>query len=168
MMPIRKFPDPCLEVDCWKVDEITPSIHMLAKEMADTMYALNGVGIAAPQVGIRKMMFVMDHDSSGNPWTVLNPVMWVDENEKVSDAEGCLSLPGKGCNVTRATVVELEGTNLEGKHVKLTATGMAARVIQHEMDHLYGRLIIDRLDDDQRRSCRRQWWNDDWKQPVSR
>lgn len=166
MMPIRKFPDPCLEVDCNPVTEITASIHMLAREMAETMYDADGIGIAAPQVGVRANMFVFDYENAGKPWTIINPVVFEDWNEQAEDAEGCLSLPGKGVNVLRATVVELSGINLDGKPVKVTATGLAARVIQHEMDHLHGRLIIDRLPEDQRRAARREWWNDDWKRPV--
>lgn len=158
MLPVRYYPDQCLSVVCNPITEITEGIHRLSEELTDTMYAEGGVGIAANQCGINARMFAFDYDQSGKPMVVINPVMVEDWDEQYEDAEGCLSLPGRGCNVVRANVVELRGLNIFGNSVVMQANGLAARVIQHEMDHLNGLLIIDRLPDDQRKKARRQWW----------
>jgi peptide deformylase len=127
------------------VREITPEIRRTVEDMIETMYDEVGIGLAAPQVGISLRLMVVGHDGGREARAIVNPVI-AEQGGEVTAEEGCLSLPGIFASVTRAEWVRLEGQDLEGQPVSIKARGLAARVFQHEMDHLDGVLFIDRLD----------------------
>jgi peptide deformylase len=118
------------------------------------MYEAPGVGLAAPQVGVQKRLFVYDlHDDEGAK-VVINPVLTGGEGEWVYD-EGCLSVPGLFWPIIRPKTVHLTGVDLDGKPISIEADELEARVFQHEVDHLDGTLLIERLGPDQRREAMR-------------
>ncbi len=122
-----------------------------------TMYEGEGVGLAAPQVGILKRMFVMDvRDEESEPRAIVNPVV-VEEEGRERDEEGCLSLPGLTGMVERPERITMEGQDLDGGHIRIEASGLEARCIQHEIDHLNGVLIIDRVSPIKRRMLLSRW-----------
>jgi peptide deformylase len=127
------------------VGAITPEIRRMVDDMIETMYDEVGIGLAAPQVGFSLRLMVVGHDNGREARAVVNPVI-TEQGGEVTSEEGCLSLPGIFAPVTRAEWVRLEGQDLEGQPVSIRARGLAARVFQHEMDHLDGVLFIDRLD----------------------
>lgn len=124
------------------VPRITKRISKLIKDMLDTMYAFDGVGLAAPQIGISKRIIVIDVGEG--PLVLVNPVLLDSRGEEV-DVEGCLSIPDKRFYIKRATHVEVSGLDEKGRAVRLEAEGLLARALQHEMDHLDGILIVDRM-----------------------
>lgn len=125
-----------------KVDKITEEIKTLVKNMFETMYNANGIGLAAPQVGINLQIFITDVDN--NPLVFINPEIIHTEGKEIKE-EGCLSFPGLYELVARASKVVVKAVNLEGQEFKLEAENLLARAIQHEYDHLNGVLIIDRI-----------------------
>ena len=139
-LPIRCFPDPVLRRRCEHVSDIGPAEKMLADAMIETMKAARGVGLAAPQIGLSKRMFVMDYGEG--PVTVINPKIRKKEGRWVLE-EGCLSIPGVGVEVKRPLAIEVEYTDLENRTVRTRLREFAARVFCHEFDHLEGVLIID-------------------------
>jgi peptide deformylase len=145
VLKVRKYGDPMLRRRAAEVREITPEIRRIVDDMIDTMYDEVGIGLAAPQVGISVRLMVVGHDASREPRAIVNPVI-AEQGGEVTAEEGCLSLPGIFAPVTRAEWVRLEGQDLDGLPVSIRARGLAARVFQHEMDHLDGILFIDRLD----------------------
>ncbi|MGH9243553.1 MAG: peptide deformylase [Acidimicrobiales bacterium] len=142
---IRLIGDPVLRQRCPEVTEVDGSIARLAKEMIETLHDAPGIGLAAPQVGVLKRMFVYDiHDGSG-PGVVINPVIAGATGEWVYE-EGCLSIPGLYWEVTRAKQVHLTGLDLDGNDISIAADELLGRVFLHETDHVDGVLFIDRLD----------------------
>ena len=122
------------------------------------MYEAPGIGLAAPQIGVLKRVIVYDLSQDGDDLHVLcNPVITSASGECETDEEGCLSLPGIGVPVTRACQVVCEGLDLDGNPVRIEAQGLAARLFQHEIDHLDGRLIIDRATDEERKAALRRY-----------
>lgn len=121
----------------------TPAFEELIRDMLDTMHALNGVGIAATQVGVGKRVFIAE--SSDGPIALVNPVFTDMSWKKVNGDEGCLSVPGKFDSVARAKTVKIEALALDGKKVSFTAKDFFARILQHELDHLDGKLFLDRI-----------------------
>ncbi|HEV8473999.1 MAG TPA: peptide deformylase, partial [Methylomirabilota bacterium] len=117
--------------------EITPEIRRIASDMIETMYDEVGIGLAAPQVGISLRLMVVGDEKTPEAHALVNPVI-AEQGGEVTSEEGCLSLPGIFAPVTRAEWVKLEAQDLEGKPVSIRASGLAARVYQHEMDHLDG------------------------------
>lgn len=145
MMKIRVYPDPVLRVVSDPVEVIDKEFLDFAKELTDTMYAEDGVGLAAPQVGVNKRVIAVDVSPEREGATVLiNPEI-TSRSGKEKDAEGCLSLPGLRGEVERAEKVVVEGQILDGSEVRIEAEGLAARAYQHEIDHLDGILFIDKL-----------------------
>lgn len=140
LLTIRYFPDPVLRRRCDPVDAIGPAEKMLADAMITTMKAAKGVGLAAPQVGINRRLFVMDYGEG--PVTVINPKILKRKGQHVLE-EGCLSLPGVGVEVKRPLSIEVEYTDLDNRTVTAQLNEFAARVFCHEFDHLEGVLIID-------------------------
>ena len=137
---IRKEEDPILRKKSKPIREIDQKIKILAEDMFETMYEANGVGLAAPQVGILKRMVVIDVGEG--PIVMINPVITSKSGEQENN-EGCLSIPGKvGC-VVRPAHVEVEATNLEGELFTLEAEELFAIAICHEIDHLNGILFTD-------------------------
>lgn len=146
--PVRTYPDPRLKEVCRPVEEIDDRIRDLARDMIDTMRAAPGVGLAAPQVGDPVRMITMDltprEPKPENLIVLINPRL-VEAEGEVSSTEGCLSLPEFQGEVKRASRVVVEGLDLSGEPVRLENTGLLAVICQHEMDHLDGTLLLDRI-----------------------
>lgn len=144
--PIRTYGDPVLRQVAADVDNIDDSIRRLVDDMIDTMYDAPGVGLAAPQVGVQKRIFV--YDIGDGPMTVLNGRITESSGEWIYE-EGCLSVPGLFWPISRPNNVLLEGIDLDGNELKIEGAELLGRVFQHETDHLDGVLLIERLDPDQ-------------------
>jgi peptide deformylase len=146
-MAIRKIittENPILRQKAKKVHRFDPSMQKLVNDLFETMYAANGVGLAAPQIAQSIRVFVADYE--GQKVALFNPEIVKAEGEE-RGPEGCLSIPGYvGENIRRATKVIVKGQDARGKNVRVNAEGWFARVLQHEIDHLDGILFIDRLD----------------------
>jgi peptide deformylase len=151
---IRIIGDPVLRERAAEVTDIDGRLARLCEDMFATMYAAPGVGLAAPQVGVGKRFFVYDLGEGGGPEVLINPVIEESEGEW-EYYEGCLSIPGLHFDIVRPRVVHVTGVDLDGNEVSLEAEDFLARVIQHELDHLDGVLMVERLDEDQRRAARR-------------
>ncbi|HUY63222.1 MAG TPA: peptide deformylase [Acidimicrobiales bacterium] len=151
---IRTYGDPVLRQRAREVEDIDGRLKQLADDMALTMYEAPGVGLAAPQVGIQKRLFVFDVGDGEGPRTVVNPVVTEARGEWTYE-EGCLSVPGLSWPIVRSKEVHLQGYDLDGNEVSVDADEFLARVFQHEVDHLDGVLLVERLDDDQRRQALR-------------
>lgn len=146
ILPIVQFPNPVLAMNCQPVQEINDQIRRLAADMGETMYKAPGVGLAAPQVGEPIRMVVLDvSEEKNNLMTLINPVITQRSQEQEIGEEGCLSLPGIWEKVSRSTEITLKYTDLEGKEQELHADGLLAICIQHELDHLDGKVFIDHL-----------------------
>ncbi|CAG7622891.1 peptide deformylase [Paenibacillus allorhizosphaerae] len=139
---IVKEPDPVLREKCVPVSKITPNIHKLLNDMADTMYDAEGVGLAAPQIGILKRVIVMDVGDEHGLIELINPEIIEREGEQFGP-EGCLSIPGLTGDVRRAARVKVKGLNRDGEEIVIEGTELLARCIQHEVDHLNGVLYTD-------------------------
>ena len=138
---IRTMGDEVLEKVCKPVKEMTPSLTQLIDDMFDTMYSAEGVGLAAPQVGIRKRIVVIDVED-GNQYVLINPQITMIEGAETG-AEGCLSVPGKSGTVTRPEKVTVRALDRNMQEFELTAEGLLARAICHECDHLDGQLYVE-------------------------
>jgi len=150
--PIRLYGDPVLRQPTREVAEIDGSVAKLVADMIETMYAAPGIGLAANQVGVQRRLFV--YDIGEGPRTVINPRI-VESTGEWAYEEGCLSIPGLSWDVVRPNEVHLIGLDLEGNEVSIEADTLEARCLQHEIDHLDGVLLVERLDEDQRREARR-------------
>ncbi len=147
ILPIRHYPDPVLKQVAEPVAEIDDEIKNLAKDMAETMYAAPGVGLAAPQVGVSRRLVVIDCSSKDAPpqlITAVNPEILAREGE-IFEEEGCLSVPGFYTRIHRAAKVRVRYQDLAGQTVEQEAEGMLAIAFQHEIDHLDGLLFVDYL-----------------------
>jgi peptide deformylase len=147
IMDIRLYPDPVLKQVAEPVAEINEELKTLARDMAETMYAAPGVGLAAPQVGVSIRLVVLDcapHEGPRRLITAINPQIVSREGESYEE-EGCLSVPGFFAPVHRAAEVLVRYQDLEGKVVELEAEGLLAVAFQHEIDHLDGVLFVDHL-----------------------
>ncbi|NLU31934.1 MAG: peptide deformylase [Clostridiaceae bacterium] len=128
-----------------EVSEINDRIRELFEDMKETLYKTgNGIGLAAPQVGILKRMIVIDLGDGNGPMEIINPVILEQQGEQV-EVEGCLSVPGVFGEVKRPARMVVEYTNLKGKKVKVDATDLLARCLSHEIDHLDGILFTDKV-----------------------
>lgn len=147
LRPIVKYGERVLHEPAREVETITADVQTLIEDMIATMYAAPGIGLAAPQVGAPLRIFVVDlsvgRDAAGLI-TMINPVFVVREGMQLED-EGCLSIPGFNATVARPERVVIRGLNREGEAQQLEGTGLLARAFQHEMDHLDGRVFLDRL-----------------------
>ena len=139
---IVKEPDSVLRQQAKPVPQITPNIHKLLDDMADTMYDADGVGLAAPQIGILKRVIVMDVGDEHGLIELINPEIIARSGEQFGP-EGCLSIPGLTGDVRRAEEVTVTGLDRDGNQRTITGTGLLARCIQHEVDHLNGVLFTD-------------------------
>jgi peptide deformylase len=145
LLPILEFPDPRLRKVATPVAAVTPEIRKLVRDMAETMYAAPGVGLAATQVDVHKRIIVMDISDARDALRVfINPEILESSGEAEAE-EGCLSVPGYYDKVTRSAKVRVRAQNDQGEHFELDAEGMLAVCIQHEMDHLVGKVFIDHL-----------------------
>jgi peptide deformylase len=148
---IRTFGDPVLASQALPVTDIDGKIERIVDEMFDTLYdSDSGIGLAAPQVGIQRQIFVWDMDDE--PMVVLNPVIVESDGEWVYD-EGCLSIPGLYVEMTRPKTVLMKGIDMNGNEVAIEADELEARLFQHELDHLNGVLMFDRMQPDQRKAA---------------
>ncbi len=147
ILEIRKYGEEVLKHPARDLTDIDERVLELVRRMTRTMYEAPGVGLAAPQVGESLRLFTMDISSGEDPAefaVLINPRILESEGTETGD-EGCLSLPGESMGVRRATRILLTGLTLDGKPVRQEFSGFKARVIQHEIDHLDGILIIDRV-----------------------
>ena len=152
---IRIVGDPVLRQRAEVVDDIDERLVRLAADMAETMYAAPGLGLAAPQVGIKQRFFVYDLGDDGGPKALINPEIVESDGEWLFD-EGCLSVPGLYFEIARPRQVHVRGIDLDGNEVDWEADELAARLIQHELDHLDGVLLLDHLEADQRKMAKKQ------------
>ncbi len=144
-LPLSLLPDPVLRKPAAPVETFGDELRLLVHGMIQTMYEHDGIGIAAPQVGRSLQLFVANPSRRrGCELIVANPVMLAAEGRTVV-LEGCLSVPEVWKRVRRAGRIRLAGRDLTGKPVRITAEGLLAVVLQHEVDHLHGRLFLDRL-----------------------
>ncbi len=152
-MPVRKIitaPDPKLSAKAEPIINITEEICRLAADMTDTMYKAPGIGLAANQVGelVRVIVFDIHYayaepkDKKKAPTVLINPIILIAEGEEFKE-EGCLSVPNFNVDVKRAARVQVEGIDIKGKLVRIESEGLIARVLQHEIDHLEGRTLLD-------------------------
>lgn len=144
---IKKYPDEILKKKALPVKKIDGDVRNLIKDMVDTMYAAPGIGLAAPQVGVSKRIIVIDVSTKEekHPLIILiNPEI-VDTEGIVDSDEGCLSVPGYNASVKRAEKVVAKGLDQDGNSIEVSGTGLFARALQHEIDHLDGVLFVDRL-----------------------
>ena len=145
---IRTEGDPILNKKCKEVTEMTDRNRELIEDMIDTMYEANGVGLAAPQVGVLKRIVVIDVSEEGDsPIVLINPVITEADGEQTG-AEGCLSVPGKSGVVTRANHVKVKALDENMEPFELEGTELLARAIQHELDHLEGILYTSKVEGD--------------------
>ena len=138
---IRIMGDPVLARKCREVKEMTPRLRQLIEDMFETMYDANGVGLAAPQVGILKRIVVIDTTGS-DPIALVNPVITEREGSQTGE-EGCLALPGKSALVTRPQKVVVEGFDADMQPVRYEAEDLLARAMCHEIDHLDGHMYTE-------------------------
>lgn len=151
---IRTFGDPVLKAVAEEVENIDGKIIRLTQAMLQAMYKAPGLGLAAPQIGVQKQIFVYDID--GEPVTLLNPKIVESRGEWVYD-EGCLSIPGLYVEMLRPKEVLLEAVDLNGNTIQVEADELLARLFQHELDHLNGVLMFDRMTPDQREEAMREY-----------
>ncbi|MBE5844627.1 MAG: peptide deformylase [Butyrivibrio sp.] len=143
---IREYGDDVLARPCKEVKEVTPRIRELIDDMFETMYEANGVGLAAPQVGVLKRIVVIDCTGE-DPHLLINPVILETSGEQTG-YEGCLSLPGKSGVVTRPNYVKVRAYDIDMKPFELEGTELLARAICHETDHLDGHMYVEKVEGD--------------------
>ena len=148
ILPILVAPDPRLKTPAKAVENVDAEIRQLMDDMLETMYQANGIGLAAPQVGVSKRVIVIDvarDDEEPNPLRMANPeIVWASETEQLHE-EGCLSLPEQFAEVMRPTAVRVRYLDHENEIRELDADEMLGICVQHEMDHLEGTLFVDHL-----------------------
>ncbi len=150
---IRTFGDPVLRKTAEPVSDIDGKLVALVDAMVETMYHAQGVGLAAPQIGVGKQLFV--YDAGEGPITAVNPEI-VESSGSWTYDEGCLSVPGLSFDIVRPNKVTFQAIDLDGAPLEFEADEFLGRVLQHEMDHLQGVLLLDHLDPDQRKEAFRQ------------
>ncbi len=144
---IRTYPDPFLATKAAPVAKVNDAIRTLVRDLFETMYAANGIGLAATQIGVGKRVIVVDIspvEEGAPPVALVNPEI-VGRTGCVRGPEGCLSVPGVEGEVERAETIRVRGLDEKGAPVSFAASGLLARALQHEIDHLDGILFIDRL-----------------------
>ena len=151
---IRLFGDPVLTQRAAEVSDIDAKLARLVDDMVETMYEAHGVGLAAPQVGVQKRLFVYQLEDR-EPVAIVNPVVQESRGEWEYE-EGCLSIPGLFFPIVRPKEIHLTGYDLDGNEVSIEADEIEARCFQHELDHLDGKLLITMLDKDQRKEAMRE------------
>jgi peptide deformylase len=157
-LEIRLLGDPVLRERAAEVGTVDDEVRQLAKAMFNAMYEADGVGLAAPQVGIARRIIVVDAREEGvTPMAIVNPRIVTVAASTEKAEEGCLSIPGVREVVERPASVTVEGLDLEGAPLTIEAEGLHARVLQHEVDHLDGVLFLDRLTPLKRRLALKRW-----------
>ncbi len=153
-LEIRTFGDPVLKSRATPIDKFDESLEQLAEDMLETMREYDGVGLAANQVGRLKRILVAALED--REYVIVNPEISETGDESEKDVEGCLSIPEIQVEVERPTQVTISGQDRSGSPVRLEAEGLLARILQHEMDHLNGVLILDRTDRESRKVAMRE------------
>ncbi|HSG81523.1 MAG TPA: peptide deformylase [Gemmatimonadota bacterium] len=157
MLEVRLLGDPVLRQRADEVEQFDDELRRLAEDMLETMYESEGIGLAGPQVGVLKRLFVMDvREEDSEARVVVNPVVVEAEGAERGE-EGCLSLPGLIGTVERAARIVMEAQDLDGSPVRIEASGLTARCMLHETDHLDGILFIDRLSPIKRKLLLSKW-----------
>ena len=151
--PIRTFGDPVLRTPAETVDDVSSALERLIDDMLETMYEAPGVGLAAPQIGIPKRIFVADIGEG--PFVVVNPEIVELSAETWVFDEGCLSVPGRFWPIERPAFARAKGVDLDGRTVEYAGDELLGRVLQHEIDHLDGLLLLERLPKRTRKSALR-------------
>lgn len=149
---IRQYGDPALKLVAHEVVDFDDDLRRLVDRMTTLMHEAQGVGLAATQVGVLRRLFVFEPDDEG-PRALVNPVVIERADETTTDDEGCLSLQGVRVPVERAVKLVVEGKDENGEDVRWDLDAYGSRVVQHELDHLDGVLIIDRTDDEHRKEA---------------
>jgi len=146
LLKILRHPDPRLRTVAQPVQTVNHRIHRLVDDMLETMYANLGVGLAATQVDVHERVIVMDVSEQRNePLVLINPELLMRSAEMAMGEEGCLSVPGAVESVTRHVHVKMQALGRDGQFFELTAQGLLAVCIQHELDHLSGQVFVDKL-----------------------
>ncbi len=149
---VRVYGDPVLKQVARDVEQVDGSLVRLVDDMVETMYGSEGAGLAAPQVGVQKRLFV--YDVGEGPEVIINPTI-VETSGEWYHEEGCLSIPGLRLGIMRPNQVHIRGYDLDGEEVSVEADEFLGRVFQHEVDHLDGILMVERLEDDMRKQALR-------------
>lgn len=154
---IRYLGDPVLRKMCHEVEEVDDDVRKLVDDLVDTMYAADGIGLAASQIGVLLRVFVYDvRDEKIEPGVLVNPRI-VEATGKQREVEGCLSLPGLDEVVERQDRVVVEGLDRDGNEIRIETDGLLSRCLQHECDHLDGVLLVDRVSPLKRRMLLNKW-----------
>jgi peptide deformylase len=163
VLDIRVLGDPILREETSPVEQITDALRMLAKDMFDTMYLAKGIGLAAPQVGRSERLAVIDVNDKA--FVIINPEIIELDSKTAKAEEGCLSIPDVYGDVGRPVRVRVRALDLEGKPFEIEADELLARCLQHEIDHLHGKLFIDYLSVLKRRAALAKWTKEKDKYP---
>ena len=153
--------DPVLREEATEVEEITEEVRRLVEDMFETMYHAEGVGLAAPQIGISKRIFVIDvrdeEDPEGGRYALINPEIVAFSREVEKSPEGCLSIPGLEEIVERPSAVRVKALDLDGNEIEIEGDELLGRALQHEFDHLNGILFLDRISPLKRKLALKKW-----------
>ena len=167
VLKVLRYGDPALRRRAVPVGEVTPEVGATIADMTETMYDEVGIGLAAPQVGIALRLIVVADEDGRSVQALLNPAI-VDRGGEATGEEGCLSIPGVFAPVTRSAWVKIEAQDVNGGPLAIRATGLRARVLQHEIDHLDGVLFIDRVDPVTRDRIKRKIKKEGLREDASR
>ena len=153
---ILKFPDQDLRIKAKPVESFDDELKTLTDDMFDTMHSVNGIGLAATQIGVAKQVAVIDISPEKNePLVIVNPAIQILDPSKTEDYdEGCLSVPGFFEKISRPSDIKLTYQDLNGKKQEIKPEGLLTKVVQHELDHLNGRLFVDHISELKRRRIR--------------
>lgn len=156
LLPILEFPDPRLRTRAQPVGEVDAALRKLIDDMFETMYAAPGIGLAATQVNVHQRLLVIDiSETRQEPLALINPEILTRDGVEETE-EGCLSVPGIYDKVTRAERIRVRALNRDGKQIEFDAGGLLAVCIQHEIDHLDGKLFVDYLSELKRTRIRKK------------
>jgi peptide deformylase len=158
ILPIRTFGDPVLRMNTALVADIDDGVRKLVADMIETMYDAPGVGLAATQIGVARRVCVFDANDGNGAQVLINGRIVETDGELVYD-EGCLSVPGYWWEIARPEFARASGIDLDGNEVEYSGTGLTGRVLQHELDHLDGTLLIERLEPPVRKQALRDLRN---------
>ncbi len=159
ILPLRTFGDPVLRAKPAAVREIDAGVHKLVQDMIETMYDAPGVGLAAPQIGVSRAVFVFDAQDGLGARTVINPEL-VETSGEWEYEEGCLSVPGHYWPIMRPSFARVRGLGIDGQPVEFWGEELMGRVLQHEFDHLQGMLLLERLEPKVRKQALRDLRNE--------
>jgi peptide deformylase len=153
---ILKFPDQDLRIKAKPVETFDEELKILTNDMFETMHSVNGIGLAATQIGVAKQVAVIDISPEKNePLVIVNPeIQILDPSKREDYDEGCLSVPGFFEKISRPSDIKLSYQDLNGKKQEIKPEGLLAKVVQHELDHLNGRLFVDHISELKRRRIR--------------